>query len=204
MITYSKPLGRNHRIKFTTRDAALKDGNLINELNRFVAPNGTKDDIFEKIVSIASIIKSFTKNVEIDVGHSEVFHGEVFHGEAWFYMKNSTNEERFNNASAYKVLVNLIDPSIKVSAFLWPDDDNGTRDDVIDVNFFGYTLNTGNSEQAESEEQDVKAWTSSGLKVKQDVREEQAMKQGRKLARSEAELWFNEAWKRLHKNDDDE
>ena len=200
MITYSKPLGRNHRIKFTTRDAALKDGNLINELNSFAMANGTdRDDIFEKIVSIASIIKTFTKNVEIDVGHSEVFHGEVFHGEAWFYMKNSTNEERFNNASAYKVLVNLIDPEIKVSAFLWPDDDNGTRDDVIDVNFFGYTLNTGSGEQAESEEQAVKAWTSSGLKAKQDVREEQAMKQGRKLARSEAELWFNEAYERLHK-----
>ena len=200
MITYSKPLGRNRRIKFTTRDAALKDGTLVNELNNFVMANGTdRDDIFEKIVSIASIIKTFTKNVEIDVGHSEVFHGEVFHGEAWFYMKNSTNEERFNNASAYKVLVNLIDPEIKVSAFLWPDDDNGTRDDVIDVNFFGYTLNTGNSEQAVSEEQDVKAWTSSGLKVKQDVREEQAMKEGRKLARSEAELWFNEAYERLHK-----
>ena len=199
MITYSKPLGRNRRIKFTTRDAALKDGTLINELNRFVMANETKDDIFDKIMSIASIIKTFTKNVEIDVGHSEVFHGEVFHGEAWFYMKNSTNEERFNNASAYKVLVNLIDPSIKVSAFLWPDDDNGTRDDVIDVNFFGYTLNTGSSEQAESEEQDVKAWTSSGLKAKQAMREEQAMKQGRKLARSEAELWFNEAYERLHK-----
>ena len=208
MITYSKPLGRNHRIKFTTRDAALKDGNLINELNSFVMANGTdRDDIFDKIVSIASIIKTFTKNVEIDVGHSEVFHGEVFHGEAWFYMKNSTNEERFNNASAYKVLVNLIDPSIKVSAFLWPNDDNGTRDDVIDVNFFGYTLNTGNSEQAESEEQAVKAWASSGLKVKQALREEQAMKQGRKLARSEAELWFNEAYKRLHEkqsSDEDE
>ena len=191
------------RIKFTTRDAALKDGTLYNELNRFVMPNGTDtDDIFDKIVSIASIIKTFTKNVEINVGHSEVFHGEVFHGEAWFYMKNSTNEERFNNASAYKVLVNLIDPSIKVSAFLWPNDDNGTRDDVIDVNFFGYTLNTGSSEQAESEEQDVKAWTSSGLKAKQAMREEQAMKEGRKLARSEAELWLNEAYESLKKEVD--
>ena len=203
MITYSKPLGRNRRIKFTTHDAALKDGTLINELNRFVMANGTdRDDIFDKIVSIASIIKTFTKNVEIDVGHSEVFHGEVFHGEAWFYMKNSTNEERFNNATAYKVLVNLIDPSIKVSAFLWPDDDNGTRDDVIDVNFFGYTLNTGSSEQAESEEQDVKAWTSSGLKAKQAMREEQAMKEGRKLARSEAELWLSEAYESLKKEVD--
>lgn len=182
------------RIKFTTRDAALKDGTLYNELNRFVMPNGTdEDDIFDKIVSIASIIKTFTKNVEIDVGHSEVFRKEVFHGEAWFYMKNATNEECFNNATAYKVLVNLIDPSIKVSAFLWPNDANGTGDDVIDVNFFGYTLNTGNSEQ------DVKAWTSSGLKAKQVMREEQAMKEGRKLARSEAELWLNEAYERLHK-----
>ena len=194
MITYSKPLGRNRRIKFTTRDAALKDGTLINAF-----PMGTRgtviDDIFDKIVSIASIIKTFTKNVEICVASRN----DVFSGEAWFYMKNSTNEERFNNASAYKVLVNLIDPSIKVSAFLWPNDDNGTRDDVIDVNFFGYTLNTGNSEQAESEEQAVKAWTSSGLKAKQDVREEEAMKQGRKLARSEAELWFNEAYESLKK-----
>ena len=181
------------RIKFTTRDAALKDGTLFNEL--FKGIKGTAaDDIFDKIVSIASIIKSFTKNVEIDVSDSEVFHGE-----AWFYMKNSTNEERFNNATAYKVLVNLIDPEIKVSAFLWPDDDNGTRDDVIDVNFFGYTLNTGNSEQAESEEQPVKAWTSSGLKAKQDMREEQAMKEGRKLARSEAELWLKEAYESLKK-----
>ena len=199
MITYSKPLGRNRRIKFTTRDAALKDGTLINELNSFVMANGAdRDDIFDKIVSIASIIKTFTKNVEIDVGHSEVFRKEVFHGEAWFYMKNATNEECFNNATAYKVLVNLIDPSIKVSAFLWPNDANGTGDDVIDVNFFGYTLNTGNSD-----EQAVKAWTSSGLN---DMREEQAMKQGRKLARSEAELWLNEAYKRLHEklSSDDE
>ena len=169
------------RIKFTTRDAALKDGTLYNELNSFVMPNGTDtDDIFDKIVSIASIIKTFTKNVEIDVGHSEVFRKEVFHGEAWFYMKNATNEECFNNATAYKVLVNLIDPSIKVSAFLWPNDANGTGDDVIDVNFFGYTLNTGNSEE-------------------QAKKEEQAMKQGRKLARSEAELWLSEAYERLHK-----
>ena len=164
------------RIKFTTRDAVLKDGTLYNVL--FKGTKGTDmdaEDIFDKIVSIASIIKTFTKNVEIDVSDSEVFHGEV-----WFYMKNSTNEECFNNATAYKVLVNLIDPSIKVSAFLWPNDANGTGDDVIDVNFFGYTLNTGNSEE-------------------QAKKEEQAMKQGRKLARSEAELWLNEAYERLHK-----
>ena len=159
------------RIKFTTRDAALKDGTLINV-------KGIDDDIFDKIVSIASIIKTFTKNVEIVVSTSEVFHGE-----AWFYMKNSTNEECFNNATAYKVLVNLIDPSIKVSAFLWPNDDNGTRDDVIDVNFFGYTLNTGSGEE-------------------QAKKEEQAREQGRKLARSEAELWLNEAYKRLKREVD--
>ena len=182
MITYSSPLGCNRRIKFTTRDAALKEGNLIHEVGI---------DVFDKIVSIASIIKTFTRNVEIVVASRN----DVFRGEAWFYMKNANEQERFDNATAYKVLVNLIDPSIKVSAFLWPDSDNGTRDDVIDVNFFGYTLNTGSGERAESEEQAVKAWTSSGLN---DMREEQAMKQGRKLARSEAELWFNEAYKRLH------
>ena len=166
----------NKRIKFTTRDAALKDATLINELAKGTKGTDMDDmDIFDKIVSIASIIKTFTKNVEIDVSDSEVFHGE-----AWFYMKNTNEEERFNNATAYKVLVNLIDPSIKVSAFLWPDDDNGTRDDVIDVNFFGYTLNTGSSEE-------------------QAKKEEQAREQGRKLARDEAELWLNEAYERLHK-----
>lgn len=167
------------RIKFTTRDAVLKDGTLYNEL--FKGTRGTDmdaEDIFDKIVSIASIIKTFTKNVEIDVSDSEVFHGEV-----WFYMKNTTNEECFNNATAYKVLVNLIDPSIKVSAFLWPNDTNGTGDDVIDVNFFGYTLNTGNGEE-------------------QAKKEEQAMKQGRKLARDEAELCLSEAYKRLKKEVD--
>ena len=195
MITYSSPVGHSRRIKFTTRDAALKDGTLFNELP---VRGAVMDDIFDKIVSIASIIKTFTKNVEIDVSGRN----DVSRCEAWFYMKNSTNEERFNNATAYKVLVNLIDPSIKVSAFLWPNDDNGTRDDVIDVNFFGYTLNTGSGEQAESEEQSVKAWTSSGLKAKQDVREEEAMKQGRKLARDEAELWLSEAYKNLKKEVD--
>lgn len=173
---------RNRRIKFTTREAALKDGNLFYAVG---------EDIFDKIVSIASIIKTFTGNVEIVVASRN----DVFNGEAWFYMRNANEVDRFDNANAYKVLVNLIDPSIKVGAFLWADNDNGTRDDVIDVNFFGYTLNTGSSEQAGSEEQGVKAWTSSGLN---DMREEQAMKQGRKLARSEAELWFNEAYKRMH------
>lgn len=173
---------RNRRIKFTTREAALKDG-LIYMVD---------SDIFDKIVSIASIIKAFTKDVDIVVATRN----DVFRGEAWFYMKNRNDVERYDNANAYKVLVNLIDPSIKVGAFLWANNDNGTHDDVIDVNFFGYTLNTGNSD-----EQSVKAWTSSGLN---DMREEQAMKHGRKLARSEAELWFNEAYKRLHKNDDDE
>lgn len=173
---------RNRRIKFTTREAALKEGNLFYVVGI---------DIFDKIVSIASIIKAFTGNVEIVVASRN----DVFNGEAWFYMRNANEVDRFANANAYKVLVNLIDPSIKVGAFLWADNDNGTRDDVIDVNFFGYTLNTGSSEQAGSEEQGVKAWTSSGLN---DMREEQAMKQGRKLARSEAELWFNEAYKRMH------
>ena len=156
------------RIKFTTHDAALKDGTLFNELR--------DEDIFNKVVSIAAIIKTFTKNVEIDVASRN----DVSRGEAWFYMKNSNVEERFNNATAYKVLVNLIDPNIKVSAFLWSDDDNGTRYDVIDVNFFGYTLNTGSSEE-------------------QAKKEEQAMKQGRKLARDEAELWCEEAFERLQK-----
>ena len=186
MITYSSQLASNRRIKFTTRDAALKEGNLIHEVGV---------DVFDKIVSIASIIKTFTKNVEIVVASRN----DVFRGEAWFYMSNTNEVDRFNNANAYKVLVNLIDPSIKVSAFLWANNDNGTHDDVIDVNFFGYTLNTGNSD-----EQSVKAWTSSGLN---DMREEQAMKQGRKLARSEAELWLNEAYKKLHEklsSDDDE
>lgn len=181
---------RNRRIKFTTREAALKEGNLFYVVGI---------DIFDKIVSIASIIKAFTGNVEIVVASRN----DVFNGEAWFYMRNDNEVDRFDNANAYKVLVNLIDPSIKVGAFLWADNDNGTRDDVIDVNFFGYTLNTGSSEQAGSEEQGVKAWTSSGLN---DMREEQAMKQGRKLARSEAELWFNEAYKRMHEKlspDDD-
>ena len=191
MITYSSPLdfSRNRRIKFTTRDAALKEGNLIHDVGI---------DIFDKIVSIASIIKTFTKNVDIVVASRN----DVFHGEAWFYMKNTNEQDRLDNATAYKVLVNLIDPSIKVGAFLWADNDNGTRDDVIDVNFFGYTLNTGSSEQAGSDEQAVNAWTSTGTK---DMREEQAMRQGRKLARSEAELWFSEAWKKLHeKLDEDE
>ena len=156
------------RIKFTTRDAALKDGTLFNEFR--------DEDLFDKVVSIASIIKSFTKNVEIDVANCK----DVSRGEAWFYMKNRNVDERFNNATAYKVLVNLIDPSIKVSAFLWPDNDNGTRDDVIDVNFFGYTLNTGSSDE-------------------QAKKEEQAMKQGRKLARDEAELCCEEAFERLQK-----
>ena len=116
------------RIKFTTPTTALKE----------LAANGTDSDMANKIVAVASIIKGFTKNVMIDVSDSEVFHGE-----AWFYMKNTTEEERFNNAMAYKVLVNLIDPEIKVGAFLWPDYLEG-RDDVIDINFFG---TGGNGEQ---------------------------------------------------------
>ena len=159
------------RIKFTTPNTTMKE----------LVANGYDSDMANKIVSVASIIKAFTKNVEIDVSSP----GEFMRGEFCFYMKNHTEEERFNNRVAYKVLVNLIDPAIKVGAFLWPDDDNGTRDDVIDVNFFGYTFNvTSNGGQAESEDQAKK--------------EEQAREQGRKLAREEAELWLREAAERLN------
>ena len=151
------------RIKFTTPGTALKE----------LVASGTDSDMANKVVAVASIIKGFTKNVEIDVSDSEVFHGE-----AWFYMKNTTEEDRFNNRTAYNVLVNLIDPKIKVGAFLWPNNDNGL-DDVIDVNFFGYTYNnTGSSEE-------------------QAKKEEQAREQGRKLARSEAELWLRESAERM-------
>lgn len=164
MITMMKT-GKIKGIEFTTPTTTL---------NKLVT-NGTDSDTANKVIAVASIIKAFTKNVMIDVARPN----GVLRGEAWFYMKNTTEEERFNNATAYKVLVNLIDPSIKVSAFLWPDDDNGTRLDVIDVNFFGYTLNTGNSEE-------------------QAKKEEQAREQGRKLAREEAELWLNEAAERMN------
>lgn len=164
MITMMKT-GKIKGIEFTTPTTTL---------NKLVT-NGTDSDIANKVVAVASIIKAFTKNVMIVVNHENC---GLFHGEAWFYLKNATDEERFNNATAYKVLVNLIDPSIKVSAFLWPDDDDGTRLDVIDVNFFGYTLNTGNSEEHAK-------------------KEEQAREQGRKLAREEAELWLNEAAERM-------
>lgn len=156
--------GKDKGIEFTTPTTTL---------NKLVA-KGTDSDTANKVVAVASIIKAFTKNVMIAVSHENC---GLLHGEAWFYMKNTNEEERFNNATAYKVLVNLIDPSIKVGAFLWPDSNNGL-DDVIDVNFFGYTYNTGNSEE-------------------QAKKEEQAREQGRKLAREEAELWFNEAAERL-------
>ena len=162
MITMMKT-GKIEGIEFTTPTTTM---------NKLVS-KGIDSDTANKVVAVASIIKSFTKNVMIDVSNSEVFHGE-----AWFYMKNTSEEERFNNRTAYKVLVNLIDPKIKVGAFLWPNNDNGL-DDVIDVNFFGYTYNnTGSSEE-------------------QAKKEEQAREQGRKLARSEAELWFNEAYESL-------
>lgn len=154
--------GKVKGIEFTTPGTTL---------NKLVA-KGIDSDTANKVVAVASIIKGFTKNVMIVVSTSEVFHGE-----AWFYMKNTTEEERFNNATAYKVLVNLIDPSIKVGAFLWPDNENGL-DDVIDVNFFGYMYNTGNSEE-------------------QAKKEEQAREQGRKLARDEAELWLRESAERM-------
>ena len=158
-------------IKFTTPATTLKE----------LVANGTDIDTANKVVAVASIIKAFTKNVMVAVSHENC---GLLHGEAWFYMKNTNEEERFNNRVAYKVLVNLIDPKIKVGAFLWPDDDNGTRDDVIDINFFGYTLSDrSNGGQAESGEQ--------------AKREEQAREQGRKLARSEAELRLKESAERL-------
>lgn len=169
-------------IKFTTPATALKE----------LVANGTDRDIANKIVSVASIIKAFTNNVEIDV--------ESWRGEVWFYMKNTTEEERFNNSVAYKVLVNLIDPKIKVGALLWSDPNTTeSHHDVIDVNFFGYTfgntLNTGSSEQ-DSE---------------QARREEQASKQGREYARQAAEECFRIAAERLKQagkqagsNDDNE
>ena len=121
------------RIKFTTPGTALKE----------LVASGTDSDMASKVAAVASIIKSFTKNVMIDVSNSEVFHGE-----AWFYMKNTNENERFNNRMAYKVLVDLIDPKIKVGAFLWPDDVtggyiDGVHCDVIDINFFG----TGDNEK---------------------------------------------------------
>ena len=145
------------RIKFTTPDTTLKE----------LVANGTDKESSREIVAIASIIMAITKNVMIDVSHEN---SGLLHGEAWFYMKNTNEEERFNNATAYKALVNRINPSIKVGANLWPDNDTGTHIDgvhydVIDVNLFG---NGGNGEE--------------------DM----------KYAREQAELWFKEAAERLN------
>ena len=163
------------RIKFTTPTTTMKE----------LIASGTDSDTANKVVAVASIIKSFTKNVMIDVSHENC---GLLHGEAWFYMKNSNEEERFNNATAYKVLVNLIDPKIKVGAFLWPDNVtggciDGVHCDVIDINFFGYTFSTRNGEQAGSEEQAKK--------------EEHAREACRNYVREEAELCLREAAERL-------
>ena len=144
-------------IKFTTPAAAMKE----------LVANGTDSDTANKVVAVASIIKAFTKNVGVVVSHEKC---GILHGEAWFYMKNTNEEERFNNATAYKVLVNLIDPEIKVGANLWPDNVtggyiDGVHCDVIDINFFG----TGGNE-----------------------------KQVMTYAREEAELWLKEAAERLN------
>lgn len=146
----------NERIKFTTPDTALKE----------LAANGTDKESSREIVEIASIIMAVTKNVMIEVSHEK---SGLLHGEAWFCMKNTNEKERFNNATAYKILVNRINPGIKVGANLWPDNDTGTHIDgvhydVIDVNLFG---NGGNGEQ--------------------DI----------KYAREQAELWLNEATERM-------
>ena len=142
------------RIKFTTPNTTL---------NKLVA-NGTDRDSSREIVAIASIIKTYTKNVMIAVSRQ-------IRGEVWFYMKNTNENDRYNNSAAYKVLVNLINPYIKVGAFLWVDDVagthiNGVHYDVIDVNLFG----TGSNGE-----------------------------QDRKQAMRQAEAWFRESAKRLKK-----
>ena len=142
------------RIKFTTLNTTL---------NKLVA-NGTDRDSSREIVEIASIIKTYTKNVMIAVSHQ-------IRGEVWFYMKNTNEDDRYNNSAAYKVLVNLINPYIKVGAFLWPDDItgthiNGVHYDVIDVNLFG----TGSNGERDRED-----------------------------ARRQAEVWFRESAERLKK-----
>ncbi len=150
-------------IKFTTPGITLKQ----------LVANGTDSDTASKIVAVASIIKAFTKNVEIDV--------ESWRGEVWFFVKNSTVEERYNNATAYKVLVNLIDPKIKVGALLWDDPNTtGTYHDTIHVNFKGYT----SPNPFDSEEEQAR-------------REEQARKEGREYAIQAAENCLRIAAERL-------
>ena len=150
-------------IKFTTPVTALKE----------LVANGTDSDTTNKIVAIAAIIKAFTKNVEIDV--------ENWRGEVWFYMKNTTEEERFNNRMAYKVLVNLVDPKIKVGALLWDDPNTtGTHHDTIDVNFKGYTYRIPGEQDEEY-----------------DRAEKEAREQGREYARQAAEVCLKMATERL-------
>ena len=153
-------------IKFTTTAAALK----------VLVANGNDRDIANKIAAVASIIKAFTKNVEIDVdGCCDGCCDKV-----WFYMKNTTEEERFNNATAYKALVNLIDPKIMVGALLWSDPNTtGSHRDVINITFFEYTFNT----------------EISGGRVER--REVQASKQDRELARQGAEVCLKIATEKL-------
>lgn len=151
------------RIKFTTPDTTLKE----------LIANGTDKESSREIVAMASIIMAFTKNVMIAVSHEK---SGLLHGEAWFYMKNTNENERFNNATAYKALVNRINPSIKVGANLWPDNDTGTHIDgvhydVIDVNLFG---TGGNGEE------------------------------GMEYAREEAELRLKEATERLNQGSNPE
>ena len=151
-------------IKFTTTAAALK----------VLIANGNDRDIANKIVAVASIIKAFTKNVEIDVdGCCDGCCDKVR-----FYMKNTTEEERFNNATAYKALVNLIDPKIMVGALLWSDPNTtGSHRDVINITFFEYTFNT---ERGQVERREV-----------------QASKQDRELARQGAEVCLKMATEKL-------
>ena len=151
-------------IKFTTPAAALKE----------LMANGTDSDTANKVVAVASIIKAFTKNVMINVVSWK-------NGEVWFYVKNTSDEERFNNAMAYKVLVNLIDPKIKIGALLWDDPNTtGTHHDTIDVNFKGYTYRFPGEPDEEY-----------------DRAEKEAREQGREYARQAAEMCLKIAAERL-------
>ena len=104
------------KVKFTT-------------LNEVVA-NGTDRNTSNKVVAVSSMIKGFTKNVKMVVNGSEVS----------FYMKSTNNVERFNNLTAYGVLVNLIDSKYKVGSSLWGDDVNGVHYDVVDIDFNNWIL----------------------------------------------------------------
>lgn len=151
-------------IKFTTPATTLKE----------LVANGTDSDKANKIVAVASIIKAFTNNVKIDFDDRR--------GEVLFYMKNTTEEARFNNAVAYKVLLNLIDPEIKVGSLLWSDPETtGSHRDTIDVNFFGYML-------------DSNPFITGSKQVRMD---EQASKQEREHARQGAEIILKMAAEKL-------